>query len=51
MSCEECEAVQTAAEAGEPIPGYYVRVGNGNVQIVGCDDHVRLLLIAVRAAD
>lgn len=39
MSCKNCE--QNPIET-------YVRVGNGNVMIIGCEEHLRELLIKLR---
>lgn len=48
MSCETCEMIQVENEQGRPVPGYYVRAGNGNVQLVGCSEHVRIVIEAYR---
>lgn len=42
MSCKICEE--------NPIKTY-VRVGNGNVMIVGCEKHLRELLAKLRNSD
>ena len=43
MSCRICELAEVGA-------GYdtYVRIGNGNVRVVGCDAHVKELIELVR---
>lgn len=49
MSCEECEKMQRIV-FGAPETAFiaYVRVGNGNVAIVGCDKHLKELLEKLR---
>ena len=42
MSCKHCEE--------NPVETY-VRVGNGNVMIVGCVEHLRELIAKLRLAD
>ncbi len=44
MSCNDCETIQYNYSKGAPIGHCYVRVGNGNVQIIGCDKHCKELL-------
>lgn len=47
MSCEECEEIQKVAfdkNINDSIPIAYVRIGNGNVAIVGCQKHLKELL-------
>lgn len=48
MSCERCN---TAQELRGPELGkhYYVRVDNGNVELVGCDEHVKEVVEMIRA--
>lgn len=41
MSCKKCEE--------NPITTY-VRVGNGNVEITGCEEHLRMLINKLRNA-
>lgn len=41
MSCRACEDDAVTA---------YIRVGNGNVEVVGCTDHLRLLIERNRSA-
>lgn len=47
MSCEACNIMQ---EIRSPELGkhWYVRVGNGNVEIVGCEEHVKDIIAYVR---
>lgn len=40
MSCQKCEDT--------PLRGCYVRVGNGNVEIIACEDHARELIFNLR---
>lgn len=42
MSCIKCEE--------EPIETY-VRVGNGNVMVVGCEEHLRELIKKLRGEE
>ena len=35
MSCEDCEKIQNEGTDGIA----YVRIGNGNVAIIGCEKH------------
>lgn len=51
MSCRDCEAVQDRADRGEPHFESYVRVGNGNVRILGCREHLRQLLEQLRRGE
>jgi len=50
MSCEECNDEQ---ERNEEIAGMhtYVRVGNGNVLIMGCKNHLTELINKLRDKD
>lgn len=41
MSCKKCEE--------EPVETY-IRVGDGNVMIVGCVEHLRELIVKLRSA-
>ena len=41
MSCQKCEE--------NPIETY-IRVGNGNVMVVGCEEHLKELMIELRSA-
>jgi hypothetical protein len=45
MSCEACDLVQ---EAPIPSAGIYIRIGSGNVYVLGCNDHVRELIQRLR---
>lgn len=51
MSCEECKEVQEKGYT--PYTGQmaytYVRIGNGNVLIAGCDKHLSELLHKLRS--
>jgi hypothetical protein len=47
MSCPDCEARQDAV-VGEDTPHVYVRVGNGNVELVGCPWHLAILVNLIR---
>lgn len=42
MSCKNCEENPVVT---------YVRVGNGNVQVIGCVKHLRELIDKLRLAD
>ena len=42
MTCKECEAAQI-----ENIH-YFVRIENANVMVLGCRDHVKILLERLR---
>jgi hypothetical protein len=44
VSCRDCEAVQDRADRREPHQVAFVRIGNGNVLILGCREHMRQLL-------
>jgi hypothetical protein len=44
MSCRDCEAVQDRADRREPHFEAYIRIGTGSIRVLGCIDHVRLLL-------
>lgn len=47
MTCEECEKeIEQAFMTGSPI--YYVRVGKANVAVLGCREHVKMLLDRLR---
>ena len=44
MSCEECKKIQEIAfnkNIDETIPICYVRVGNSNMALVGCEKHLK----------
>ena len=43
MSCDDCETAQM-----EPQIEYYVRIGNGNVLISGCENHVKQIMELIR---
>ena len=48
MSCRACEAI-TSGDVSYPAAGaVYVRVGNGNVEIVGCRAHQAQLIDILR---
>lgn len=40
MSCKECE--------DNPLSGCFVRVGNGNVELIGCEKHLSELIDKLR---
>lgn len=44
MSCQKCETIQSTPDA----PKYYLRAGNGNLEIVGCSAHFQVLRLAYR---
>jgi hypothetical protein len=52
MSCENCDRarreLRAAAMAGSELPAAYVRIGQGNVLICGCQEHVAELCEKVR---
>jgi hypothetical protein len=52
MACKHCEGAQESwfAVAGTPheLPSVFVRIGTGNIQILGCDKHVKELLEKLR---
>jgi hypothetical protein len=43
MSCDKCEQIQEDGKLKA-----YIRIGNANVEIVGCQDHLRDLIDLVR---
>lgn len=43
MSCQVCELAEVGA--GRDV---YVRIGTGNVRVIGCDTHVKELITLVR---
>jgi hypothetical protein len=47
MSCDACNTAQElrGPELGKHV---YVRVGNGNVELVGCETHVKDVIAYVR---
>jgi hypothetical protein len=50
MTCEECEKMQERAFGGEEFPfavAYY-RIDGANVAIVGCEKHVRGIIMLLR---
>ena len=48
MSCDPCDFETEAIQGLTKIA--YVRIGNGNVAIIGCEDHLRQLIEKLRAA-
>ena len=48
MSCQACEDAQESADRGGPHQVAYVRVGNGNVRITGCPEHIEQLIEQLR---
>ena len=54
MSCRDCEAQQELAfnkNISKSPPIGYLRVGNSNVAIVGCDKHLKELIDKFRSAE
>lgn len=49
MSCALCGRAQEGA--GTPHLDHFVRVGNGDVQVVGCDEHVAETFRLIRLAN
>ncbi len=47
MSCRACDEATDGAETPQP-PQYFVRIGNANVRIVGCSQHVEELIRRLR---
>ena len=47
MSCEECDQIQDKA-IHETVPIVYVRVGNSNMAIVGCQKHCKAIINKLR---
>lgn len=45
MSCEECEAIQTIWHQRKAV---YVRIDDANVELVGCDKHVKDAIAVIR---
>jgi len=51
MSCEECEKAQDLAldkNIADSPPVAYVRIGNANVAVIGCPNHVKELISGLR---
>ena len=48
MGCNSCEIETKSQDLQGSIA--YVRVGNGNVAIIGCRDHLRALIEKLRSA-
>lgn len=51
MTCRACDRAEAdvVGEDDEPAPGaYYVRVGVGNVRLIGCPEHVAMLVHDLR---
>jgi len=42
MSCKDCDDLQDRVDYDGP--SYFIRIGNGNVQLLGCEKHVRLFI-------
>lgn len=54
MSCEECDQIQDKAfdkNIPETVPIVYVRVGNSNMAIVGCQKHCKEIIDKLRGED
>jgi hypothetical protein len=50
VSCEACDQSNDLVHAGYmPVSAYFVRIGNGNVRIVGCAEHVAITVDRLRA--
>ena len=50
MTCDECEKqIEQAFMTGSPV--YYIRVGKANVAVLGCQEHVRMLIEKLRRND
>lgn len=53
MSCRRCEIAQGDSNdiGGEPMVEFftYVRVGNGNILISGCEEHMKETIEQLRA--
>ena len=47
MSCEDCELVQ---ESGSQSSRCFIRIGNGNVEIVACPLHTGMAVALIRKA-
>ena len=47
MSCESCRKIQEIT-LNENQPIAYVRIENGNVAIVGCEKHLKILINKLR---
>jgi hypothetical protein len=45
MSCLDCENAQDSYNGN-----VYVRVGNGNVEVIGCEKHTKELIEKLRKA-
>jgi hypothetical protein len=50
MSCRDCETITSGERSYPAGSAVYVRVGSGNVEIVGCREHQRQLLEQLRRA-
>jgi hypothetical protein len=50
MSCNECETQQELRGPTIRLLQIFVRVGNGNVEIVACDKHAKELIERLRNA-
>ena len=52
MSCEECSKVQEDAFDSDrrlrSIPIAYIRIETGNIAIVGCEKHLKILIERLR---
>jgi hypothetical protein len=48
VSCEKCDAAQDLYKETSG-PAYYARVGEANIELVGCRDHLAELVRRLRA--
>jgi len=51
MGCEECDRIQEIMfdkNIPHQLPIAYVRIGNANVAIVGCNKHIKQLIDELR---
>jgi hypothetical protein len=48
ISCDKCETRQELSIVPFTDNEVFVRIGNGNVELVGCEEHVRMLLEKLR---
>ena len=52
MSCEKCDKIQESIyDENRQIDEFlvYVRVGTGNIQIFGCEEHIKQLIRNLRS--
>jgi hypothetical protein len=48
MSCKTCNLIQDDFVGGDPEGVIYVRIGEGNLMVSGCNEHLTELLVRVR---